>query len=120
MDPHRPIYDSIDQLVRLLFISKLNEEVPYLNFGLYRDDELGTQKSLTPSRRHRMMKHLFVFRNMLLKIILAFGLGVVDFLDVTLNLANNTFKPYRKPNDTTPLYVNPKTNSHCVGFHQSG
>ena len=44
-----------------------------------------------------------------LKITLEFGLRTVDYLDVTLNLADGTFKPYRKPNDT-PLYINTKSN----------
>lgn len=33
----------------------------------------------------------------------------VDFLDVTLNLANGKYRPYRKPNDK-PLYINAKSN----------
>ena len=34
---------------------------------------------------------------------------VVNFLDVTLNLADGTYRPYRKPNDT-PVYVHSQTN----------
>ena len=32
-----------------------------------------------------------------------------NFLDLTLDLSNNTYKPYRKPNDT-PLYINRLSN----------
>ena len=34
---------------------------------------------------------------------------IVDFLDVTLNLNDGTFKPFIKPNDF-PLYVNSNSN----------
>ena len=34
---------------------------------------------------------------------------IVKFLDVELNLSENTYKPYIKPNDI-PLYVNVKSN----------
>ena len=34
---------------------------------------------------------------------------VVNFLDVTLNLADGTYRPYRKPNDT-PVYVHSQSN----------
>ena len=37
------------------------------------------------------------------------NLKIVDFLDVTLNLNNNTYYPYRKPNNT-PLYINKDSN----------
>ena len=33
----------------------------------------------------------------------------VNFLDITLNLQQNTFQPYRKPGDT-PLYINIQSN----------
>ena len=34
---------------------------------------------------------------------------VVDFLDVTLNLDDATYKPFMKPNDS-PLYINIDSN----------
>ena len=34
---------------------------------------------------------------------------VVNFLDVTFNLQQNTFQPYRKPGDT-PVYINIQSN----------
>ena len=37
------------------------------------------------------------------------NLTVVDFLDIYLDLGNNKYYPYRKPNDT-PLYVHSQSN----------
>ena len=34
-----------------------------------------------------------------LKLIIKCNLQIVDFLDVTLNLTDSTYKPYHKPND---------------------
>ena len=37
------------------------------------------------------------------------NLSVVDDLDVTLNLKDGTYKPYRKPNEET-MYIHKKSN----------
>ena len=37
------------------------------------------------------------------------NLKIADFLDVTFNLRNSTYRPYKKPNDPL-LYVNTSTN----------
>ncbi len=44
-----------------------------------------------------------------LKITAEANLHVVNFLDVTFDLNNGKFKPYRKPNDD-PLYINRHSN----------
>ena len=33
----------------------------------------------------------------------------MNFLDITLNLRNNTYEPYRKP-DSHPVYINKNSN----------
>ena len=40
-----------------------------------------------------------------LKITAKANLKIVNFLDITFDLTNGTYKPYRKPNDE-PLYIN--------------
>lgn len=37
------------------------------------------------------------------------NLKIVDFLDLTFNLINGIYKPYKKPNDTF-LYINRDLN----------
>ena len=50
-----------------------------------------------------------IFKKNGLKIEIEANLTVVDYLDVTLNLLENTHKPYMKPNDV-PLYVHSQSN----------
>ena len=49
------------------------------------------------------------FKNLGLKITIEANLKTVNFLDVTLDLGNESYKPYRKPNDN-PLYINASSN----------
>ena len=44
-----------------------------------------------------------------LKITAESNLKVVNFLDVTLDLRDNSYRPYRKPNDD-PIYVHTSSN----------
>ena len=37
------------------------------------------------------------------------NLKITDFLDVTFNLKNENYSPFRKPNND-PLYINPLSN----------
>ena len=50
-----------------------------------------------------------IFQRNGLKITIRAKLKVIDFLDVTFNLENDTYKPYVKPNNTL-LYVNVNSN----------
>ena len=49
------------------------------------------------------------FRKFGLEITIEANKKIVQFLDVELNLENNTYKPYLKPGDI-PMYVNSKSN----------
>ena len=44
-----------------------------------------------------------------LSITIQCNLKSVDFLDVTFDLYNNLYKPYREPNDN-PIYINKQSN----------
>ena len=47
-----------------------------------------------------------IFRNKGLQIIIKFNLKIVDYLEVTLNLNNGTYRPFHKPNEeTTYIHV---------------
>ena len=50
-----------------------------------------------------------IFKEIGFKIEIKTNLKIVDFLDITFNLSNVTYKPYRKPNDNL-LYVNTSSN----------
>ena len=105
-------YDGAEvaELVGLLILQRIKEQMPGLDFGLYRDDGLAVCKTLRPATKDSYRKRLIkLFAHMGLKITLDFGLHEVNFLDVTLNLADGTYKPYRKPNDL-PIYINTGSN----------
>ena len=50
-----------------------------------------------------------IFKNAGYKIEIKTNLHIVDFLDVTFNLLDGTYKPYKKPTDQL-LYVNTSSN----------
>ena len=50
-----------------------------------------------------------MFNSIGLQITLDTHLSRVDFLDVTLDLHSEQFRPYRKPNDV-PLYIHKHSN----------
>ena len=56
--------------------------------------------------RKRIIKK---FQSIGFKIEIVTNLQEVDFLDVTFNLINNTYRPYKKPNDNL-TYINTSSN----------
>lgn len=79
--------------------------------GLYRDDSFAILRNTPASEANRTAKKLCAeFKNYGLNITVDQGLKVVNFLDVTLNLNNTSYRPYSKPNNTKQ-YVN-RVSSH--------
>ena len=105
-------YDGaqVTDLIGLYILHILKEQIPEIDFGLYRDDSLGVHKRIPATRMEAIKKKLnSIFENLGLEITVNTSLNTVDFLDVTFNLTNETFEQYRKPNDT-PLYINKGSN----------
>ena len=76
---------------------------------LYRDDGLGITPS-SPRQTEKLRQTIIeVFKDKDLDITIEVGLTRVNFLDVTLDLEKEVFKPYRKPGDK-PMYVNSSSN----------
>ncbi|GFR59677.1 inositol hexakisphosphate and diphosphoinositol-pentakisphosphate kinase 2 [Elysia marginata] len=92
-------YDGAEtcELVGLFLLSQLKEIDA--NVGLYRDDGLAACR-LTPRQAENTKKRICqVFQNYGLKITIEANKKIVNFLDVTLDLRNDSYKPYKKPND---------------------
>ena len=93
----------------LYLLHRLQEIIEKEKSGLYRDDGLlvvegGGQKA------ERMKKKLFsLFKSVGLKITAEANLKSVNFLDVNLDLADGTFKPFMKPNSKVK-YVSRESN----------
>ena len=77
--------------------------------GLYRDGIIFILDSNGPKTSNIKKKIIRAFKLLNLRIQIATNLKIVDFLDVTLNLNNGTFKPFSK-NDSAPRYINISSN----------
>jgi hypothetical protein len=78
--------------------------------GLYRDDGLILLHGKSGRLADKARKTLHtIFHDLGLKITAEVNNHIVNFLDVTLNLQEQTFSPYRKPNND-PFYVDSRSN----------
>lgn len=105
-------YDGAEicEFVGLFILNKLTEEFGKENVGLYRDDGLALIESVNGRNADNARKTLHeIFNGIGLKITAQVNHQVVNFLDITLNLNNGKFAPYRKPNNE-PLYVDSRSN----------
>ena len=105
-------YDGAEicELVVLFILDKLSEKLGNEYVGLYRDDGLALIKGTNGRNADITRKMLHdVFQQIGLKITAQVNHQLVNFLDITLNLNNGNFAPFRKANNN-PLYVNSKSN----------
>ena len=100
---------EVCELVGLYALNKLREKFGN-NIGLYRDDGLalieGTSLRIADKARKDLCS---AFQEFGLKITAEVNYKTVNFLDITLNLANESYKPYRKPNNEI-LYIHKESN----------
>jgi hypothetical protein len=98
---------EICELVGLFILNHLGKRFGKENIGLYRDDGLKSKSArLLEKTRKELHK---ISEQFDLTITAEVKLNVVNFLDVTFDLINAKYKPYRKPNDD-PLYINRHSN----------
>ena len=95
-------------IVGLYLLSQL--QAPGINIGLYRDDGLATSSLTNRQTQLALQKIDRIMQGNGLKIPGAEANRIeVDFLDVTLNLATESHKPYHKPGDNIK-YVHVDSN----------
>ena len=102
-------YDGAEscELVGLYILSKLVKLG--INVGLYRDDGLAATNA-TPRQVEIIKKKIqAIFNELGLGVTIDANLKVVNFLDICMDLSNETYKPFIKPN-TTPLYIHSQSN----------
>ena len=86
-------------MIGLNLLHRHGNEIPEGNFGLYRDDGLGIINNKSASDFERLSKRIRgIFSGMGFKITIETGAVATDFLDITLDLRNGKYHPYRKPN----------------------
>ena len=78
--------------------------------GLYRDGGLAVFRNVSGTHCEKTKKEFQkLFWQDSLKLIIKCNLKIVDFLDVTLNLTDSTYKPYHKANDEI-CYIHKESN----------
>ena len=78
------------------------------NIGPYRDDRLAVFKNTNGPQSEKIRKTFqTMFKNKRLDIIINCNMKIVNYLDVTLNLNDGSYRPYKKPNEETNyIHVN--------------
>ena len=105
-------YDGAEvcELVGLYILNRLSEKYDKESTGLYRDDGLAVFSNINGPQADRIKKDIKrIFVELGLKIEIKTNLKIVDFLDVTFNLTNGMYHPFKKRNNT-PTYINTKSN----------
>ena len=77
---------------------------------LYRGDGLGICQNMSKTEIEMLKKRIVkIFKDCSFSITIECNLKSEDFLDITFDLLDNTYKPYRKPNND-PQYINKQSN----------
>ena len=101
---------EVCELVGLYILNSLTAITGKNETGLYRDDGLIVQRSKNGHELDKIRKDIIkVFQDIGFQIDIDINLKMVNFLDVTFTLNENSFKPYKKPNDML-LYINTESN----------
>ena len=101
---------EICELVDIHILSLLSSKLDKQSTGLHRDDELVLLRNTSKQKTDRIRKDIIeIFKKPGFKIEIKTNLHIVDFLDVTFNLLDGTYKPYKKPNGQL-LRVNISSN----------
>ena len=110
---------EICELKGLSIQSNLETILPKTDFGLYRDDGYFFLRNLNGQQMGKKRKPSSKFSKTLVLVFIfkqITNLKEVNFLDVTLNLQNGTYRPYKKPKDkllyTHPLIIKQFTANH--------
>ena len=101
---------EVCELVGLFMLTQLNELITDGSVGLYRDNGLAAVHRYSGPEMDRLRKRVIdLFRAHGFQITIDINLKTTDFLDVQLDLENDKYHPYKKPNDQ-PMYVHRDSN----------
>ena len=105
-------YDGAEvcEIVGIYLLSLLGKKYNSKDIGLYRDDGLSVFKNMNGPEAEKIKQEIQrIFKEVGLEIVVSCNMKVVNYLDVTLNLNDGTFRPYHKPNDEIS-YVHKDSN----------
>ena len=101
---------EISELVGIHILSLLSNKLNKQSSGLYRDNEMVLLRNTSKQTTDQIRKDIIeILKNSGFKIKIKTNLHIVDFLDITFNLLDGTYKPYKEPNDLL-FYVNTSSN----------
>ena len=94
-------YDGAEicELVGIYILSRLSTVIDKNDCGLYRDDVLLVLCNVNRQQIDCLRKNIQLYKVIGFLIDIETNLKIVNFLDITFNLNNGTFKPYKKPNN---------------------
>ena len=97
-------YDGVEvcELIGISMLSLTSNKYNPNNIGLYRDEGLAAFKNTSGPQSEKIKKTFQkIFKNKGLDIIINCNMIIINYLDVTLNLNDGSYCPYKKPNDET-------------------
>ena len=101
---------QVCDLVGIYILSLLSKFISSSDIGLYRDDGLIVLRKQSGRQIDQTRKKIIdCFKSIDFQIDIQTNLAEVDFLDVTFNLKNATYRPYKKPNDKIS-YIHTSSN----------
>ena len=105
---------EISQLIGLFILNEVKNNIRGLNptnNDLYRDDGLIMLGKCPSPRKEKLIKefHRLFIMSHALKITIASNGPSANYLDVTMDLSDGSYRPYKKPSDT-PVYINAASN----------
>ena len=105
-------YDGAEicELVGIYVINSLPTIIKKSDYGVYRDDGLVILHNVNGQQIDHIRKNIIkIFKDVGFSIDIETNSKLVEFLDITFNLNNGTYKPYKKPNNPL-LYINKSSN----------
>ena len=104
-------YDGAEscEFAGLYILDKIKDIIQTSHVGLYRDDGLAAVQGSGPQVEAKRKEICQMFQELGLKVTTEANLKETDFLDISFNLENGAYKPYRKDN-LPPLYINAESN----------
>ena len=92
-------YDGVEvcELVGTFLLYKLSLKYYKNDISLYRDDGLAIFKNISGPKSEKIKKDIQkLLKKNQLHIVIQCNMKTVNYLDVTLNLENSTYRPYQK------------------------
>ena len=98
------------EFIGIYLLSQLCTIISKNDCGIHRDDGLMIQEYINDQQIDQLCKKFIkIFKEIGFKIDIETNFKIVNFLDMTFNLINGLYKPYKKPKDTL-LYINKNSN----------